>query len=92
MTKKDLVNVINQETQIEKYCVKEVIEKLMSEVKKANKRGENVFLRGFGTFGVVQRAEKTGRNISKGTSVIIPAHKYPKFIPCKEFKNAVKKG
>ena len=52
--------------------------------------GENVYLRGFGTFGVIERKEKLGRNISKNTSVVIPAHKIPKFKPSKEFLGMIK--
>jgi len=52
--------------------------------------GEDIFLRGFGTFLLKQRAKKIGRNTSKGTSVNIPAHYIPAFKPCKEFVEEVK--
>ena len=52
--------------------------------------GDNVYLRGFGTFHIIERKEKVGRNISKNTSVVIPAHKIPKFKPSKEFMGMVK--
>ena len=52
--------------------------------------GEDVFLRGFGSFIVKQRAQKTGRDISKNTTIIIPAHNVPAFKPSKEFVNKVK--
>jgi DNA-binding protein HU-beta len=51
--------------------------------------GENVYLRGFGTFEIKHRAAKKGRNISKNTSVLIPAHNIPKFKPRKEFLGMV---
>jgi DNA-binding protein HU-beta len=52
--------------------------------------GQNVYLRGFGSFIIKKRAEKTGRNISKNTTIIIPAHNIPAFKPAKTFVNKVK--
>jgi len=52
--------------------------------------GENVYLRGFGSFTIKRRAEKTGRNISKNTTIIIPAHNIPSFKPAKTFVAQVK--
>ena len=54
-------------------------------------KGENVYLRGFGSFILKRRAEKTARNISKNTTVIIPAHDIPAFKPAKEFMGQVSK-
>ena len=62
----------------------------MHEVKNSLSSGEDVFLRGFGSFIVKQRAQKTGRDISKNTTIIIPAHNVPAFKPSKEFVNKVK--
>jgi DNA-binding protein HU-beta len=62
----------------------------MHEVKSSLSNGEDVFLRGFGSFIVKQRAQKTGRDISKNTTIIIPAHNVPAFKPSKEFVNKVK--
>lgn len=62
----------------------------MREVKSALESGENVYLRGFGSFVVKERAEKTGRNISKNTTIIIPAHNIPSFKPAKVFMEGVK--
>jgi len=62
----------------------------MDAIKKAIADGENVYLRGFGSFVVKQRAEKTGRNISKNTTIIIPAHNIPSFKPAKVFVSEVK--
>jgi DNA-binding protein HU-beta len=53
-------------------------------------KGENIYLRGFGTFLLKKRAEKTGRNISKNTTVKIPAHMIPAFKPAKEFVAEIK--
>lgn len=89
MTKAEIATRIYEQTGIEKTAVLAVVESFMETVKESLTDGENVYLRGFGTFGVIERKEKVGRNISKGTSVVIPAHKIPKFKPCKEFKNKV---
>jgi DNA-binding protein HU-beta len=62
----------------------------MTEVKDSLEKGENVYLRGFGSFIIKTRAEKTGRNISKNTAVKIPAHNIPAFKPAKVFTNGVK--
>lgn len=90
MTKADIVNEIARKTGIEKIAIQATIEEFMEVVKGSMAQGENVYLRGFGTFDIVRRAEKTARNISKGTSVIVPAHNIPHFKPCPEFKEAVK--
>lgn len=90
MTKAEIVTRIYEQTGIEKTAVLAVVESFMETVKESLTDGENVYLRGFGTFGVIERKEKVGRNISKGTSVVIPAHKIPKFKPSKEFMGMVK--
>ena len=64
----------------------------MVEVKSSLNQGNNVYLRGFGSFIVKQRAEKTGRNISKNTTIKIPAHNIPAFKPAKVFVESVKKN
>ena len=89
MTKAEIIRQIAAQTGIEKPAVTATVESLMSTIKQSMVMGENVYLRGFGTFLLKKRAEKTGRNISKGTSVKIPAHFIPFFKPCKEFKEAV---
>ena len=63
----------------------------MKEVRNSLENGDNVYLRGFGSFVIKERAEKTGRNISKNTTIIIPAHNIPSFKPSKTFVEAVKK-
>lgn len=92
MTKAELVTEIANQTGVEKVAVQATIETLMGSIKKSLLRGENVYLRGFGSFVVKKRAEKTGRNISKNTTIIIPAHNIPSFKPAKEFLNDVKKS
>ena len=92
MTKADIVDEISQKTGIEKKVVFVSIETLMKSIRNTMIEGKNVYLRGFGTFVVKKRAEKIGRNISKQTSVIIPAHFIPAFKPAKTFASKVKKS
>ncbi len=90
MTKSEIIEQIVAMTGIEKPAVSAIVEALMSTIKDDMTKGENIYLRGFGTFQLKTRAAKTGRNISKGTSVTIPAHVIPAFKPAKEFTGAVK--
>ena len=90
MTKAEVVNEISKKTGIEKIAIMTIVEEFMSVVKDSLIDGENVYLRGFGSFIVRKRAEKTGRNISKNTTVIIPAHNIPAFKPAKSFMVDVK--
>lgn len=90
MTKADLVGKISDKLGLEKRDVQVTIESFMSEIKNALESGNNVYLRGFGSFIVKRRAEKIGRNISKNTTVKIPAHNIPAFKAAKIFVNKVK--
>ena len=90
MTKAEIVAEIAQRTGIEKVNVQEVVESFMSVLKGSMKKGNNVYLRGFGSFIIKIRAEKTGRNISKNTTIIIPAHNIPSFKPSKTFMEEIK--
>ncbi len=90
MTKLEIVNSISDKIGVERVDVQAVIEAFMYEVKNSLSSGEDVFLRGFGSFVVKQRAQKTGRNISKNTTIVIPAHNIPAFKPSKEFIRKVK--
>lgn len=90
MTKADLVNEVSKNTGIEKQAVQKTIEAFMDSVRNALTEGNNVYLRGFGSFIVKKRAEKTARNISKNTTIIIPEHYIPAFKPAKAFVNKVK--
>jgi DNA-binding protein HU-beta len=91
MTKADIVSEIAKSTGIDKASVLETIEKFMETVKDSLAEGENVYLRGFGSFIVKTRSQKTARNISKGTALIIPEHNIPAFKPAKVFMEQVKK-
>ena len=90
MTKAEIVSKISEKTGIEKTTTLAVVESLMVEIKDSIKNEESVFLRGFGTFLAKKRKEKTGRNISKNTTIIIPSHHIPFFKPAKVFKEEVK--
>jgi DNA-binding protein HU-beta len=90
MTKADIVSNISDQLGIDKTDVQATVEKFMNEIKHSLESGENVYLRGFGSFIIKTRAEKTGRNISKNTAVKIPAHNIPAFKPAKVFVNGVK--
>jgi len=85
MTKADIVNEISKNTGIEKVVVQKTVEAMMESVKDSLIKGSNVYLRGFGSFIVKKRAQKTARNISKNTTIIIPEHNIPAFKPAKSF-------
>ena len=91
MTKAEIVNEIAKARNIEKIAVQGVIESFMECVKDSLAKGEPVYLRGFGSFIIKERAEKAARNITKNTTMIIPAHNIPAFKPAKVFVAAVKK-
>lgn len=90
MTKADIVNEISKTTGIEKVTVQRTVEAFMETVKTSLVENQNVYLRGFGSFVVKRRAEKTARNISKNTTIIIPEHFIPSFKPAKTFVSKVK--
>ena len=90
MTKADIVSNISDQLVIDKTDVQATVESFMKEIKNSLESGENVYLRGFGSFIIKTRAEKTGRNISKNVAVKIPAHNIPSFKPAKIFTNGVK--
>ncbi len=90
MTKADIITEIAIKTGIEKNHVQETVEAFMKTLKDSLSSGKNVYLRGFGSFIIKKRAEKTGRNISLKKSIIIPAHNIPAFKPAKTFVNEVK--
>ena len=88
MTKADVVNEIAKATGM----VQKIVECYMESVKGSLAKNKNVYLRGFGSFIVKKRAKKTARNISKNTTLIIPAHNIPAFKPAKVFMGKVKGG
>ena len=90
MTTADIVNEISQKTGIEKATVLATVEAFMETVKDSLAGGNEVFLRGFGSFILKKRATKTARNISKKTTIIIPEHHIPAFKPAKVFLQSIK--
>jgi len=89
MTKAELVQQIANNTGLEKAVVSKTVDAYMEHMKLAMIKGDNVFLRGFGSFVLKKRAAKKARNISKNTTMIIPAHFIPSFKPAKEFLTEV---
>jgi DNA-binding protein HU-beta len=92
MRKADLINKISEKTGIPKVDVLVAVESFFKEVKDAMKTGENVYIRGFGSFVVKKRAQKIGRNIKKNEAIVIPEHYIPSFKPAKTFTEKVKAG
>ena len=90
MTKADIVTEIAKQTGVEKVQIQAIVESFMDEIKDSLGCGENVYLRGFGSFIVKTRAEKVARNISKNTTITIPAHNIPAFKPAKSFASKIK--
>ena len=91
MRKADLVNQISEKTGIPKVDVLVTLETMFKEVKDTLAAGENIYIRGFGSFITKKRAAKIGRNIKKNIAVHIPEHYIPAFKPAKEFVAEVKK-
>ncbi len=86
MTKADIINKIVEDTGLPKKDVATTVEAFMEEIRQSmSVHKENVYLRGFGTFSIKRRAQKTARNISKNTTMVIEAHDIPSFKPCKSF-------
>jgi len=92
MRKTDVIDKVSNITGIPKNDIVISVEAFLQEVKNTLKRGENVYVRGFGSFVIKKRAAKIGQDIRKGTSVAIPEHFIPAFKPAKSFSDAVKKG
>ena len=90
MTKAELVNTISNKLGTEKNETQKVVEAFMQEIRTSMYNGDNVYLRGFGSFIIKTRAAKTGRNISKNTAIEIPAHNIPAFKPSNSFVEKVK--
>ena len=90
MTKIEIVRQIASKTGLPTKDVLVIVESMMETIKTSMANDEEVFLRGFGSFIIKRRAEKTARNISKNTTIIVPAHDIPAFRPAKEFMDQVK--
>ena len=90
MTKAYIVNEISLSTGLDRAAVLATVEKFMEVMKDSMAEGHNVYLRGFGSFIIKTRREKTARNISKNTTLIIPEHRIPAFKPSRQFLDRVK--
>lgn len=90
MTKAELVNAIAIQTGYDKTTILNIVESAMSNVKKSVAGGDNVYLRGFGSFITKTRAQKVARNITKNTSIVVPEHKIPAFKPSNDFTDMLK--
>lgn len=90
MTKADIINEITKSKGVEKIVASKVVEGFMESIEASLAKGENVYLRGFGSFVVKKRARKTARNISKNTTIVIPEHNIPSFKPAKVFTGKLK--
>lgn len=85
MTKAEIVNEISLKTGAGRKEALQIVEGFMDSVKTSLASGENVYLRGFGSFILKHRAEKVARNITKNTTMIVPAHDIPHFKPSRDF-------
>lgn len=90
MRKADLVASISEKTGIAKVDVLVSLETFFKEVKGTLSEGENVYIRGFGSFVVKKRAKKIGRHIKENKAIEIPEHFIPAFKPAKVFVEQVK--
>ena len=92
MRKVDIINQISEKTGIPKVDVLVTLEAFFKEVKENLSKGENIYVRGFGSFITKRRAAKIGRNIKKNIAVEIPEHYIPAFKPAKEFVQEIKQS
>lgn len=90
MRKADLINSISEKTGIPKVDVLVTLESAFKEIKDTLGKGDNIYIRGFGSFIIKKRAAKIGRNIKKNIAVAIPEHYIPAFKPSKEFVQEIK--
>jgi DNA-binding protein HU-beta len=90
VTKADVITQISEQTGIDKADVSASVEAFFSVVKNSMAEGNNVYVRGFGSFVNKKRAKKVARNISKNTAIIIDEHFIPSFKPSKVFIEKIK--
>jgi len=90
VTKADVINEIAEKTGIDKADVQSTIEAFFAVVKNSMSEGENIYVRGFGSFVNKKRAKKIARNISKNTAIVIDEHYVPSFKPSKVFVEKIK--
>jgi len=90
VTKAEVITQISEQTGIDKADVQETIEAFFTVVKNSMSEGENIYVRGFGSFINKKRAKKVARNISKNTAIVIDEHFVPAFKPSKVFVDKIK--
>ncbi len=90
MTKGDLVEALAKKTKCSKACANDCLNIILDEITKSLAKGKSVVLTGFGTFSVVRRKARTGRNPQTGATIKIPARTVPKFKAGKKLKEAAK--
>lgn len=91
LTKYDIVKEISQKIKMREEDVQMIIEEFMKTINRGLSKGQNVYLRGFGTFYLKKRAQKVGRDIKRNKAVIIPEHYIPAYKPSKHLVEKVKK-
>ena len=91
MTKIELAKMVAEKTGIDQPTALAAVEGFIDSLKESLIQKENVYIRGWGTWTLKHRAKKTARNITKNTTIVIPAHDIPYFKPCKDFQDAVGK-
>ena len=90
MTKAELVTAIAIQTGYSRDEILNILESAMLNVKKSVAGGNNVYLRGFGSFITKVRKQKVARNITAQKSLIVPEHKIPAFKPSDDFSEMLK--
>jgi DNA-binding protein HU-beta len=90
MTKADIVSQIIKKTDLDKAEVSQCLETFINVVKDSMAEGNNIYIRGFGSFINKKRARKVARDMSRNTSIVVEEHFIPKFLPGKEFKQSIK--
>ena len=90
MTKADVINEIADKTGIDRLDVQASVEAFFTVVKNSMSEGENIYVRGFGSFVNKKRAKKIARNISKNTAMVIDEHYIHSFKPSKVFIEKIK--
>jgi len=90
VTKAEVISEVAEKTGVDKAEVSTAIEAFFTIVKNSMSEGNNIYVRGFGSFINKKRAKKVARNISKNTAIIIDEHYIPSFKPAKVFVEKIK--
>jgi len=90
VTKAEVITEIAEKTGIDKADIAQAVESFIAVVKNSMADGENIYIRGFGSFVNKKRAKKVARNISKNTAMVIDEHFVPSFKPAKDFVEQIK--